>query len=138
MPIFIKPILKRRGKKTVVEVGRGLSVRDEVVGWACAGAVVLSLVGCTGAPPGAYEPQEAARPAAPAPADASNTSTTNTINLSDPNRIVCRTEPQTGSRLGGERTCLTARRWAEIDQAEHKKTEDIQGKGSTVVPGTRS
>lgn len=44
----------------------------------------------------------------------------------DPNRMICRTETPTGSRLGARRTCHTAGEWAEMARADRMSLERTQ------------
>jgi hypothetical protein len=55
-------------------------------------------------------------PAAPAPAQ----------KLKDPNRIICEREEEIGSRLGGKKTCRTAKEWLEWRQQNRDQVEDWQ------------
>ena len=44
----------------------------------------------------------------------------------DPNRIICRSEESTGSRLGSTKRCLTAFEWLQIKQQNQRDLEKIQ------------
>ncbi|MGN6156097.1 MAG: hypothetical protein ACTHN4_10245 [Sphingomicrobium sp.] len=44
----------------------------------------------------------------------------------NPNKLVCESEEQIGSRLGKHRTCLTAEQWKEKHREQREFTEDIQ------------
>jgi hypothetical protein len=52
----------------------------------------------------------------------------------DPNRVICRTEETTGSRLQAERRCLTAQQWAELQREtrmEMDRRRQQSGAGSS-------
>ena len=54
----------------------------------------------------------------------------------DPDRMICKTERPTGSRLGGEKTCMTKAQWddfARETQAELDRTTISHG--GTATPG---
>lgn len=44
----------------------------------------------------------------------------------DPNRQICRTLKDTGSRLGGYRACHTAAEWAELRRQTQQTIDRIQ------------
>lgn len=44
----------------------------------------------------------------------------------DPDRMICRKETPTGSRLGARRTCHTAGEWAEMARADRMSLERTQ------------
>jgi len=44
----------------------------------------------------------------------------------DPNRIICRTEQETGSRLRGRRVCLKASDWADRNAQNRQLIERAQ------------
>lgn len=44
----------------------------------------------------------------------------------DPNQRICRTFPDTGSRLGGYRACHTAAEWAEMRRQTMQNIDHIQ------------
>lgn len=44
-------------------------------------------------------------------------------NNKDPNRKVCETVEETGSRLGGRRVCMTAQQWEDQRRSQR---EDVQ------------
>lgn len=45
---------------------------------------------------------------------------------SDPERIICRSETSTGSRLNQTKQCMKAREWAEQKQVNQQEVERIQ------------
>ncbi len=45
---------------------------------------------------------------------------------SDPNKVVCKTEGPTGSRLGKTRACHTVAEWAELRRQARQNVEKIQ------------
>jgi len=51
-------------------------------------------------------------------------------NALDPNKVICKTTEVTGSRLGGERTCMTRARWDEVSRANSQAVENAQTQGS--------
>jgi hypothetical protein len=48
----------------------------------------------------------------------------------DPDRRICKTIQKTGTRLGGERICMTAREWEEQRRGSRKVAEEGQAKSS--------
>ena len=44
----------------------------------------------------------------------------------DPNRVICKSVKQTGSRLGRSRVCLTAAQWEERREVDQKAARDMQ------------
>lgn len=53
---------------------------------------------------------------------------------SDPNKIVCRTIAQTGSRLNMTRACHTVAEWAELRrQTKQRNADKIQGSNPTSL-----
>ncbi|HWI77393.1 MAG TPA: hypothetical protein VNS53_09980 [Sphingomicrobium sp.] len=44
----------------------------------------------------------------------------------DPNRLICESEEQIGSRLGKHRVCLTAEQWKEKHREQREFTDTIQ------------
>lgn len=46
--------------------------------------------------------------------------------VSDPNKVICRTEPVLGSRLQTSRTCLTRQQWLERERDMRRVTERVQ------------
>jgi len=44
----------------------------------------------------------------------------------DPNRMVCRNEKTTGSRLGRQRICMTAQQWADQQRIDRQAVERSQ------------
>ncbi|HEY5723157.1 MAG TPA: hypothetical protein VIT45_12620 [Allosphingosinicella sp.] len=44
----------------------------------------------------------------------------------DPNKVVCKTEGPTGSRLGKSRACHTVAEWAELRRQARANVEKIQ------------
>ncbi len=53
------------------------------------------------------------------------TQTRQTANA-DPNKLICQSEEQIGSRLGKHRVCLTAEQWKEKHREQREFTEEIQ------------
>lgn len=51
--------------------------------------------------------------------------------VGDPNRVICRTYHETGSRLKKERTCHTAAEWAEIRRQQRMTVDRIQSSKTT-------
>lgn len=45
---------------------------------------------------------------------------------SDPNRVICRTEPVIGSRLQTERQCMTAQQWIQYRRETREAVERTQ------------
>lgn len=46
--------------------------------------------------------------------------------VGDPNRIICRTEEQIGSRLSKIRRCHTAAEWSEIKRENRRVIDKVQ------------
>ena len=44
----------------------------------------------------------------------------------DPNRTVCRTEEEPGSRLRTKKTCMTATQWDQLEREQRSTIERIQ------------
>ena len=44
----------------------------------------------------------------------------------DPNRMICRSEPVTGSRLATKRRCLTAAQWNELERRQNDDARYLQ------------
>ena len=44
----------------------------------------------------------------------------------DPDRVICRTEPVTGSRLAKERRCLKASEWAALKRENRDNVDKVQ------------
>jgi hypothetical protein len=53
------------------------------------------------------------------------TQATRTANT-DPNKLICESQEQIGSRLGKRRVCLTAEQWKEKHREQAQWTEEIQ------------
>lgn len=65
----------------------------------------------------------AATPAAPAPAASKP--------ASDPDqKMICKTEESTGSRLGGHKVCMTKAQWAEQSKDAKENLSKVQVSGS--------
>ena len=47
----------------------------------------------------------------------------------DPNRMICRTESTTGSRVSSQKRCLTAQQWADQKLIDRQVVERAQGGG---------
>lgn len=47
----------------------------------------------------------------------------------DPNRMICRTESSTGSRVSSQKRCLTAQQWADQKLIDRQVVERAQGGG---------
>ncbi len=45
---------------------------------------------------------------------------------SDPDKLVCQSEEEIGSRLAKHKTCLTAEQWKEKHREQREYTEEIQ------------
>ena len=52
----------------------------------------------------------------------------------DPTRIICRDEPDTGSRLP-KRTCKEAREWEAIAEANQRAKRDLQRSSTGISTG---
>lgn len=42
------------------------------------------------------------------------------------NRMICKRQKSTGSRLGSEKVCMTAAQWAQLKQDQRQQTERTQ------------
>ena len=47
----------------------------------------------------------------------------------DPNRMICRSEDSTGSRVTQQKRCLTAQQWADQRLTDRQTVERAQGGG---------
>lgn len=56
---------------------------------------------------------------------------TNNKQKDDPNRMICRTIHEVGSRLASHRICMTATQWAEQRRQQRRDVERQQ----TIAPG---
>lgn len=65
------------------------------------------------------------------PATARPANSQEKANLSDPNRMVCRTAEIIGSRLGTKKTCMTAMQWDQLEREQRATTERIQTQRTT-------
>ena len=61
--------------------------------------------------------------AAPAIADGTQAASNTTTSGKDPNRVICRTEDQIGSRLKKQRICMTAAEWRDSAAEAGRKLE---------------
>ena len=52
------------------------------------------------------------------------------VETGDPNRVICRTEQRIGSRLKGDRKCLTAAQWAELKRETRVTLDQMQGQNA--------
>lgn len=77
-------------------------------------------------PPPTQPPAPAAETAAVATARPAAARETGSMETGDPDREVCKKVTFTGSRLGGERICRTAREWAELQRDSREATERKQ------------
>lgn len=90
-------------------------MRNFVICLALASAFAMASAAADPTPNAAGSTTPAAAPAQP------------TIDLSDPNRMVCRTlGARTGSRIGGRRECRTQREWDDIRQQDQHSLEKMQ------------
>jgi len=53
---------------------------------------------------------------------------------SDPNKVICHSEPVLGSRLQVNKTCHTAQEWADLRQQQRDTVERVQS-GGLMGPG---
>jgi predicted phage-related endonuclease len=44
----------------------------------------------------------------------------------DPNKVICKSEEVTGSRLQTKKTCLTVQQWDDLEQQQRHQIEKIQ------------
>lgn len=63
------------------------------------------------------------------PAMAENKTGSKKVDTS-PNRIICRSEQSTGSRLASQKRCLTAQQWADQKLIDRQAIERAQGGGT--------
>lgn len=61
-----------------------------------------------------------------APSAALAKSKDKSADASDPNRVICRTENATGSRLSSQKRCMTAQEWAEAKRIDRQDIEKVQ------------
>ena len=51
-------------------------------------------------------------------------------------KIVCRTEEGTGSRLNKDKVCLTLREWKDLQDGNQVELQKLQQQSQSVVPST--
>ncbi len=52
-------------------------------------------------------------------------------------KVECRREEETGSRLGAKKICMTRQEWANAARDARTMTEDVQTRGSAAkTPGS--
>jgi hypothetical protein len=61
--------------------------------------------------------------AIPALADENQGSSSSSARNKDPNRMICRTEEQIGSRVQKRRTCMTAAQWKDVSAEANRNLE---------------
>jgi hypothetical protein len=91
---------------------------------ACSALLLSTAAGAEPQSPGAREPsvgQAAAGSTASEPAKEQESA-----EVGDPDRRICKKITYTGSRLGGEKVCKSARQWSEIRQESRDATERRQ------------
>lgn len=72
----------------------------------------------------------AAAPVAPTPT--ASIETTRTIKaVENPNKVICRAEEMTGSRLGAVRICMTKAQWDERSAADQQYLKNAQNQALT-------
>jgi hypothetical protein len=74
-------------------------------------------------------PMQATFPATPTsnPPAAVAPSATKTNNSKDPSqKVICKTQDEMGSRLGGKRICMTKAQWDQQAQDAHDSVDNIQ------------
>ncbi len=54
----------------------------------------------------------------------SNTASKPTQATADPNKVICETEQQIGSRLASKRICMTAAQWKEHELQVHQQLDE--------------
>ncbi|MFZ1988792.1 MAG: hypothetical protein WAW96_03375 [Alphaproteobacteria bacterium] len=79
--------------------------------------VSLAVLSACATPQSTPAASTAAIAATPAP---------NSASAKDTNRVICKTLPVTGSRLGGTKTCMTGREWDEYEYRQMKNTQGYQ------------
>ncbi len=55
----------------------------------------------------------------------------------DPNKIVCKTEDTTGTRLGAKRVCHTRADWAEMERVTQQSVGDAEAQGYQNTPNIK-
>lgn len=77
----------------------------------------------------------AATPPADPPTDVSSATVKGAKkDANDPNRTVCRSEPNPGSRMS-TRVCMTQQQWDRNEDASHQLLRDAQDKAGLNDPG---
>jgi invasion protein IalB len=88
---------------------------------------VAGLVGLSLSAASAFAGEQTPTPtAAPAAADAKKY---------DPDKVVCKTEEVSGTRLGSKRVCRTVREWEQIARDAQDATLDTQLRSKQSNPG---
>lgn len=93
---------------------------------------------------GAADPTPPQAPVVPPPAEPAPTAPNVVVSSSqfknpsdqvktaaDANKVVCRSEASTGSRLGAMRVCMTNAQWAERAARDRQVVEESQGRSYT-------
>ncbi|HXZ67113.1 MAG TPA: hypothetical protein VEH07_00835 [Alphaproteobacteria bacterium] len=96
--------------------------------------ITLSMIGVLAALSACATPQQTPEQAS---APAATTATPGTLaSAKDPDRIICKSQQITGTRLGAKRTCMKAREWDEFEYQQMKNTQGYQRNAPPdVVPG---
>ena len=78
--------------------------------------VLLALSACA-------TPQSPPKQTAPT---ADKAASVTTSSAKDPDRIICKSEQETGTRLGASKTCMKAREWDEYEYQQMQNTRGYQ------------
>jgi invasion protein IalB len=97
--------------------------------FAGAAALALALAGCATPAPSESPAATAAAPARPAASE------TVAANSGDLDRVVCKLNETTGSRLPASRVCHTQREWMQMSQDARQATEKMQSQAGVRSPG---
>jgi hypothetical protein len=101
----------------------GESTMKSVLSFAAA-ALLLSAAPVLAGPQASADPNP--ETATAAPARTAEPRENNAMATGDPDRQVCKKITYTGSRLGGERICKTARQWAQLQRETRDQVEKNQ------------
>lgn len=72
-------------------------------------------------------PMQATFPSTPTSSPSAAVSPAGQAKKNDPNqRVICKTQDEVGTRLGGKRICMTKAQWDQQSQDAHDSVDNIQ------------
>jgi hypothetical protein len=73
-------------------------------------------------------------PGAVAAGDSQSTQAPKTASTDNGDKVVCKTEEVTGSRIPGHKVCHTQRDWDQMGADGRRNTQDFQDRSSQMTP----